>query len=301
MPNFYPPLEESKIYDASFDITRPEFAKIKNNFKRCTVFHRLNIDPNYLENPNILNWFDFVIVHPQKGIVFITNSYTYNDETNALTARLYGRIDYAADLEDAKKIFEDWGDIDNYEHDKIIFLLKEIMQIDSLPSINFNEKSFTHDKRFIRISTQYGLVKDVESELIEIEKNKSTEIHVLVKTCAGSGKTISAIHAYNRLRELGKKPLFVCYNHLLGNFLPKEVDNTQGSSYIGTLYKFASWKLHRHLEAIKGAHPPYGIDYVRMLLDELKLGNITDIEQYDALIVDEGQDFKDYWVELLSY
>ncbi len=300
MPIFYPQLEESKNYDASFDTTRPEFAKIKNDFKLCFIFHKLHIDPHYLENPNILDWFDFVIVHPQKGTVCITNSYIYNDETNVLTGRIPGRIDFAEDLEEAKKIFENWSNVGNYEYDKTVDLLKEIMQINSLPSVNFKQMSCTRDKRFTEISTQYGLVKDVE-DLIKMETDKSKEVYFYAKTCAGSGKTIAAIHAYNRLRMLGKKPLFICYNHLLGNLLPKAVDNTQTPSYVGTLYKFASWKLYEHFETINVTHPPHGIDYVDVLLEELKLGKVTSIEKYDALIVDEGQDFKDYWVELLTY
>ena len=75
MTTFYPPLEEATKYDSSFDITKPEYTKLINDFNGCTVFHRLNIEYyNYLENPTILEWFDFIIVHPKKGIVCVNKS-----------------------------------------------------------------------------------------------------------------------------------------------------------------------------------------------------------------------------------
>ncbi|MDP2903164.1 MAG: ATP-binding domain-containing protein [Methylovulum sp.] len=317
MTTFYPPLEEANKYDPSFDIEKPAFAKLKNDFNCCTVFHRLNIEHrNYLENPIILDWFDFIIFHPKKGIVCIDESCVFSDETIALTMSLLRENDHtllperiyiAEDLDDAQKQFESWADIGNYNHHKIVYFyhqkilcfLKNIMQIDSLPPVDFKQRTLIRDKRFNEFSTQYGLVKQIESELITMEETKN-EIHLYVNTCAGSGKTISAIHAYRRFTQLGKKPILVCYNHLLGRLLRTTVHDTPSSGYVGTLYSFAHHKRHQ-LNVTNGVPPNPTDDHVDMLLSELETITIEDTEKYDALIIDEGQDFRDYWVDLLTH
>ncbi len=316
MTTFYPPLEEATKYDSSFDITKPEYTKLINDFNGCTVFHRLNIEYyNYLENPTILEWFDFIIVHPKKGIVCVNKSYVHSDETIALTISLLREHDYtflperffiAQDLDEAQKQFKDWTDI-NFNHKKIVHIyhqkmisfLKNIMQIDILPPIDFKQRTLIREKRFNEYSTKYGLVREVESEFITMEETKK-EIHLYANTCAGSGKTISAIHAYRRFVQLGKKPILVCYNHLLGNLLRATVHKNPSSGYAGTLYKFANWK-RQQLKAINGINPNPHDDHVDMLLTELGNKIIEDAEKYDALIIDEGQDFKDYWVDLLTH
>lgn len=134
MTIFYPPLEESIKYDPHFDITKPEFAKIKKDFNSCAVFHKIYVDHNFLEDPNILDWFDFVIVHPEKGVVCIKGSYICTNETNVLTNRLLSqnekllsnRIDFVQNLENAKIIFQQWpvNEKYQYQYDKIVDILK---------------------------------------------------------------------------------------------------------------------------------------------------------------------------------
>lgn len=326
MTTFHPPLEESKNYDPRFDITKPEYTKIKKYFDLCIVFHKLQTNPKYLENPTILNWFKFVIVHHKKGVICIANTDIYNDETKPLTTRLLentilppNRIkiitnnDISNALDEAKNIFENWSDVDTYEYNNIVDILKEIYQIDSFPTIKFNEKRAIRDNRFTEISTQYGLVRDIELELLKMKKHRLQNINIYINSGAGSGKTIAAIYAYKYLIKLGKKPIFVCYNHLLGNFLADNLIDHKLSGYIGTIYKFAKGKIHDNLRTTQNNLAPVVPDgnHVRFLLDKIKSDklldkpdiekfNIKSIDQYDALIVDEGQDFKDYWVELLS-
>ncbi len=308
MTTFYLPLEEANKYDPSFNINRPEFAKLKSDFNGCTVFHRLNIEHrNYLENQNILDWFDFVIVHPKKEVVCINESYIYSDETTALTLSLLreniqtllpDQINIVENLDAAQEQFINWCDIDNYDEKKIIDFLKNTMQIAILPSVDFKQRTLTRDKRFNEYSTKYGLVREIDSEFITMDKTKK-EIYLYVNTCAGSGKTISAIYAYRRFIELGKKPILVCYNHLLGNLLHTAVHNNSSFGYVGTLYKFANWK-RQQLKIVNGIKTNQTDDHVDMLLSELENITIADTEKYDALIIDEGQDFHDYWVELLT-
>ena len=114
---------------------------------------------------------------------------------------------------------------------------------------------------------------------------------------AGSGKTVLAMWRLTSLIEEGKRALFVCYNKALAEHL--RASNPELASSIHSVDKLlwevasTAGQLPRNASGLRQA------DLAYFLREELPL-KVLDIatswkrsERYDAVIVDEGQDFSE--------
>ncbi len=106
-------------------------------------------------------------------------------------------------------------------------------------------------------------------------------------------KTVAAVHRFVRLYKEGKKVLFLCYNNLLRQWILKVLLNEfKLSEYIKnnvrTLDSFFG-KIQRKYYSDE-REPKYvnkmSLEEINNLIDYYKT-----IEQYDAIIIDEWQDF----------
>ncbi len=123
----------------------------------------------------------------------------------------------------------------------------------------------------------------------------SRQKRVLIEGCAGSGKTVMAVKKARELAAQGKSVLILCYNILIGEQLAGEVsdlDSVTACNY----HKFC-------VDLLKEAgHLPEDDDdsdeYWRVALPEaLETYLQENPVKYDAVIVDEGQDFyAEWWV-----
>ncbi len=113
---------------------------------------------------------------------------------------------------------------------------------------------------------------------------------------AGSGKTMIARHFFDRALRQGRRPLLVCFNRPLSERL-KVVVETGGR--VTTWYALIADFLRE-----KGQN----VDFAQMHQDpefwervrERVVGEHIPLEwQFDVLVVDEGQDFEQEWVETL--
>lgn len=120
---------------------------------------------------------------------------------------------------------------------------------------------------------------------------------------AGTGKTLLALQRARELAKSGKKTLILCYNDLLGDWLSKSVandENLKASSY----HKLCK-------EQIDKVKQKMNRDLLREALESYPNGDKWDIlmpfalacsteildEKFDAIIIDEGQDFKEeFWL-----
>ncbi len=132
--------------------------------------------------------------------------------------------------------------------------------------------------------------------------------YVLVEGVAGSGKTFLALQRALAFARCGKRTLFLCYNKELANWLTRQV------------VEDTSTKEYRHLLVINNFHAlaanlasSAGIPFepsegglrddifwdneVPDLLEQavLSLLGSEDNVQFDALVVDEAQDFSEGW------
>jgi hypothetical protein len=115
-----------------------------------------------------------------------------------------------------------------------------------------------------------------------------------VKGVAGTGKTLVAMERARRLAEAGQRVLFLCYNRPLAEFLAERAD-------CFTVKNFHA--LCRDLATAAGIsfRPPkdraaakeyWEIEPPQQLIQALEA---YPDERFDAVIVDEGQDFSEYW------
>jgi thymidine kinase len=140
-------------------------------------------------------------------------------------------------------------------------------------------KSWFHeaDQALIQLSeAQYSV-------LTGLQRVKRASIY----GCAGSGKTLLAIRKAELLEKDEQYTLLLCFNTLLGEHLNRHFT---GSSYVnaGSFYPVICDLLEI----------PVTYDNDAKLLELIKS---SDIGYYDALIIDEAQDFTDSQLEILKH
>lgn len=156
---------------------------------------------------------------------------------------------------------------------------------------------------------KYIQISDTENEIKRLTENQFKLLYQLAPTArrllvtghAGTGKTMLAVETARRMVGLGRKRvLFTCYNRKLADWIrtsPFFVDN--GSMMVSNYQKLCAdfaratgVKLPNPLGKTHAETDPIFKEvYPAMLLDIVeKVGSV-----FDAIIVDEGQDFLDNW------
>lgn len=124
---------------------------------------------------------------------------------------------------------------------------------------------------------------------------------ILVTGGAGTGKTTLAIEKARRLAKEANNVLLLCYNKPLAVFLQSQVsdcDNITASSF----HQFcASAALAASINLPEVTEVDDGNDFFESILPNALLDALTVNEElrFDAIIVDEGQDFLSQWWEPL--
>lgn len=130
----------------------------------------------------------------------------------------------------------------------------------------------------------------------------------VITGCAGSGKTLLAMEKARRLVADGERVLFTCFNRNLAVWLRAQfAADTRipaGQIHVATFHELAEEFARR---AGTPMHPPAGPGeaisryYAEELPIALQEALATVDTRFDALIVDEGQDFAElWWVALLD-
>jgi hypothetical protein len=146
------------------------------------------------------------------------------------------------------------------------------------------------------------LIQDDDRELTFLTQQQYhllSAIEDLPRVCiqggAGTGKTVLATHLAEKLaRESGFRTLLVCYNEALARCLARELEDVPRL----TVSSFHSLCLRTLKEA--GATVPVSSDTHRFfeeLLPEAVLALPVETPQsgFDAIVADEGQDFRELW------
>ena len=136
--------------------------------------------------------------------------------------------------------------------------------------------------------------KELESRQLEILDNIREIPRALIKGGAGTGKTVLAMEEAKRSADKGLKTLYTCYNK------PLEIDTSRKLANRKNLTIKTFHSLCRHLvEKFNHTMPSrksdkeYFDDQLPEALFDIMSENSD--SRYDAIIVDEGQDFKDHW------
>jgi hypothetical protein len=153
-------------------------------------------------------------------------------------------------------------------------------------------------------------IKNDELELVRLTQRQAAllkfleeRFRVLIKGVAGSGKTMLAMDKAVSFARMGHRTLFLCYNELLAEVLRDEVPDDLSSML--KIRHFHAWcrecctKTKAKASGIKFSVPEES-NAKRHFWDttsaDLLLSAIPIIsERYDAVVVDEGQDFASDW------
>ncbi len=145
------------------------------------------------------------------------------------------------------------------------------------------------------------LTRNLEVILAALKNFKRLQI----RGCAGSGKTVMALAKTKELWHQNKNVLLLCYNKLLARHLIRATQKFDGVKVIA-LFEFAIELLReggvpeerlRQIQNLAQTSRDYAAKFYREVLPQ----TLTDYcamrrFQYDAVIVDEGQDFtKEAW------
>ncbi|RLA82890.1 MAG: hypothetical protein DRG78_05930 [Epsilonproteobacteria bacterium] len=151
------------------------------------------------------------------------------------------------------------------------------------------------------IKQQIILTNQQKSILGQLKRRKEA----IIEGGAGTGKTVLALDHAITLGKQGLKVLFLCYNEKLGDTLKiksQGIDNL----YTMRFLQFCNWRIEQVekdtgrnlIEESKLDYPNEDFYDVLMPNALIESYDISPIE-YDVIIVDEGQDFKDeYWLAI---
>jgi hypothetical protein len=153
-------------------------------------------------------------------------------------------------------------------------------------------------------STPLGVEIEQEDEkLIELTEQQFRALSLLgdrhraaIAGCAGSGKTMLAVRKAQQFAALDMNVLFVCFNKGLANYLESRLPDVNVSTFHG-LCENAAQQVHQRIDRSQDQTKLFTEVYPQILMDASEeMGRV-----YDAIIVDEGQDFhENYWIALES-
>lgn len=153
--------------------------------------------------------------------------------------------------------------------------------------------------RSFHINTPLGVELDYEDQrLIELTEQQMLVLDLLatrrraaIRGCAGSGKTMLAVEKARRLADEGFEVLLVCFNHPLAEDLVRRVSDGVSVMHFHGLCRELVQEAGFTLRSVADEREYYD----RVLPDALLQAIDTLGPQFDAIVVDEGQDFLEAW------
>jgi superfamily I DNA/RNA helicase len=152
-------------------------------------------------------------------------------------------------------------------------------------------------------STLSAKIMDEQRQILEATKSQYKVLSLLgrlpralIRGCAGSGKTLLALEKARRLADDGQSVLVVCFNKRLAAWIQERVSGAKGVQ----AFHFHGLCTHMCREAnLPVPYPdPVGdqSSYYQHTLPESLIDALAQSDlRFDALVIDEGQDFNSAW------
>jgi hypothetical protein len=155
-------------------------------------------------------------------------------------------------------------------------------------------------------------IRDEEERRIELTQQQTVYLRAIgrrkraiISGGAGTGKTLLAVDRASQLAISGAKTLLLCYNRPLADHL-KDVIGSNNNLLPMTFHQLCEWRIRQTLSKTSHdlkveANQAYpGRDFFNVQMPfALALSTELLPERFDAIIVDEGQDFRpEYWLPL---
>ncbi|SOC81566.1 UvrD-like helicase C-terminal domain-containing protein [Salinimicrobium sediminis] len=146
------------------------------------------------------------------------------------------------------------------------------------------------EQRFVEL-TNYQL---------DLFKRASSNKNIITKGPAGSGKTIVAKTLAQDFISDGKSVLFLCFNRTLANKIRYEFDRDVEGLEVMTFHSFAKNIIEKYDFGWWNENASKNEDFwnLEVPIKLQELAQYSD-KKYDILIIDEGQDFKEFWYEIM--
>lgn len=158
--------------------------------------------------------------------------------------------------------------------------------------------------RSFKMTTPLGVELDREDKkLIELTEQQfillnflASRHRALIAGCAGSGKTMLAVEKARQLHEQGFNVLLTCFNAALADDLAQRLPEISVLHFHG-LCKELARQAGFTIQSAKSEQ-----EYNEVVLPDMLMKAVDETgPMFDAIIVDEGQDFKEtYWIALAS-
>ena len=143
--------------------------------------------------------------------------------------------------------------------------------------------------------------RTVYTQLLEglsevIDSLEFSPFRLRVVGTAGSGKTQVTMRFCEQAIERGEKPLLLCFNRLLSDKLRKLApEGVTVNTYHGFIKETAE-QVGVEIDFAKADVPGFW----RVIQDQLLAATLAAAPRWDCLVVDEGQDFKADWYDILQ-
>ncbi len=146
----------------------------------------------------------------------------------------------------------------------------------------------------------WGQIRHEQEAMIRLTEEQYSLLDMLnrqrrvaIAGCAGSGKTLLAVEKAVRLARSGFKVLLTCYNKNLNQYLKKRVGDEPNLD-VRNFHKLC-FDLAREANLLP-LQTERRDDFYTYMLPEAMMESAEQLNhKYDAIIVDEGQDFHESW------
>jgi hypothetical protein len=147
-----------------------------------------------------------------------------------------------------------------------------------------------------RIDQEEVVLRELTEQQFRVLHMLSAYRRALIEGCAGSGKTMLALEKAKRLSEEGFQTLFVCFNRALAGWAKGSLGAGTAVD-VHTFHELCSSKAKEAGIPVPDYRPgPAPPEFWEQTLPNALFearGRLT--TGYDAIIVDEGQDFRECW------